>query len=154
MEALTKTPATVLGVYDKVGSIDAGKLANFLVTNGPIFNDKDGYPYQLGAGYQIHRKRRCWQLRRHLYFSSKHSFRYREIYTRCKKSGTSVTMFGKDTLNAKLNFDGKQVKLSYAPHDTPSAPNSGSCLKVLQDPVVLIVVVAHGSRTAPASNRS
>jgi len=34
-EALTKTPATLLGIYDKVGSLDAGKLANFLITTGP-----------------------------------------------------------------------------------------------------------------------
>ncbi|MBC7651395.1 MAG: amidohydrolase family protein, partial [Deinococcales bacterium] len=31
MEAVTKTPATLLGVYDKVGSLEAGKLANFLI---------------------------------------------------------------------------------------------------------------------------
>ncbi len=39
-EALTKTPATLLGIYDKVGSLDAGKLANFLITSGPVFNEK------------------------------------------------------------------------------------------------------------------
>ena len=40
LEALTKTPATLIGVYDKVGSIDPGKLANFLITSGPIFDEK------------------------------------------------------------------------------------------------------------------
>ena len=39
-EALTKTPAMLCGVYDNVGSLDAGKLANFLITTGPIFNEK------------------------------------------------------------------------------------------------------------------
>ena len=39
MDALTKTPATLIGVYDKVGSIDAGKLANFIITTGPVFED-------------------------------------------------------------------------------------------------------------------
>jgi len=39
-EALTKSPATLLGIYDKVGSIETGKLANFLISNGPIFNEK------------------------------------------------------------------------------------------------------------------
>src|SRR5215203_6987101 len=38
--ALTKTPASVLGVYDQVGSLDAGKLANFVITSGPIFNER------------------------------------------------------------------------------------------------------------------
>ena len=40
LNALTKTPATILGVYDQVGSLDAGKWANFLITSGPVFNEK------------------------------------------------------------------------------------------------------------------
>jgi len=39
LEALTKIPATLVGMYDKVGSLENGKLANFLITNGPIFKD-------------------------------------------------------------------------------------------------------------------
>jgi imidazolonepropionase-like amidohydrolase len=39
LEALTKAPATMIGVYDKVGSLDAGKLANFFITNAPFFKD-------------------------------------------------------------------------------------------------------------------
>jgi imidazolonepropionase-like amidohydrolase len=37
---LTSTPASLLGVSDLVGSLDAGKLANFVITNGPVFADK------------------------------------------------------------------------------------------------------------------
>ncbi|HUQ96951.1 MAG TPA: hypothetical protein VM010_04745, partial [Chitinophagaceae bacterium] len=37
LAALTKTPATVLDVYDLVGSLEAGKWANFLITSGPVF---------------------------------------------------------------------------------------------------------------------
>lgn len=40
LDALTKTPATMVGVYDKTGSIDAGKLANFIITDGPVFDEK------------------------------------------------------------------------------------------------------------------
>jgi adenine deaminase len=40
MDALTKTPATLLGVYDKVGSLEPGKLANFIITSGPVFSEK------------------------------------------------------------------------------------------------------------------
>ena len=40
LDALTSTPATILGVSDMVGSLDAGKLANFVITNGPVFADK------------------------------------------------------------------------------------------------------------------
>lgn len=37
LKALTATPAQLLGVYDQAGSLERGKWANFLVTNGPIF---------------------------------------------------------------------------------------------------------------------
>ena len=40
LEALTTTPASLLGVSSAVGSLEAGKWANFLITTGPIFADK------------------------------------------------------------------------------------------------------------------
>ncbi len=40
LEALTTIPATLLGIQNQVGSLDEGKLANLLITNGAIFNDK------------------------------------------------------------------------------------------------------------------
>jgi len=40
LEALTKIPATLIGVYEKVGSLEAGKLANFIITTGPVFDEK------------------------------------------------------------------------------------------------------------------
>lgn len=40
LEALTKAPASLLGIYDKVGSLDAGKLANFIITSGSVFSEK------------------------------------------------------------------------------------------------------------------
>jgi len=39
LDALTKVPATLIGAYDKVGSLDAGKLANFIIATGPVFDD-------------------------------------------------------------------------------------------------------------------
>ncbi|HEY4335058.1 MAG TPA: amidohydrolase family protein, partial [Puia sp.] len=39
LEALTSTPASLLGIYDKVGSLEPGKMANFLITTGPVFRD-------------------------------------------------------------------------------------------------------------------
>jgi imidazolonepropionase-like amidohydrolase len=40
LDALTKIPATLIGVYEKVGSLEAGKLANFIITTGPVFDEK------------------------------------------------------------------------------------------------------------------
>ncbi|MGB3548784.1 MAG: amidohydrolase family protein [Saprospiraceae bacterium] len=55
LRALTVTPATLLGVADRVGTLEKGKVANFLVTDGPLFDKKTvvhhnwvhGLPYVL-----------------------------------------------------------------------------------------------------------
>jgi hypothetical protein len=50
LEALTKNPATMLGIYNQVGSLEAGKLANFIVTNGSIFSEKTTI---IKTGYKV-----------------------------------------------------------------------------------------------------
>lgn len=37
LKALTFNPATFVQAYDQVGSLETGKVANFIITNGPIF---------------------------------------------------------------------------------------------------------------------
>ena len=122
-EALTKVPAQTLGIYDKVGSLDAGKLANFLVTNGPIFSEKTNilYNYVQGIKYNVKDDTNITGT----YNLTITTPAGEEKYTLDVKSNSSVTMWGKDTLNSKFSFDGKQVKLSYAPmarRQRPSMP--------------------------------
>ncbi len=120
MDALTKTPAMTLGVYDKVGSLDAGKLANFLVTNGPIFNEKSSilYNYIQGIKYGVKADDNIAGT----YSLTVNTPAGSEKYTLDIKSTSSVTMFAKDTLNSKFSFDGKQVKLAYAPMQRRQRP--------------------------------
>ncbi|MCW5906717.1 MAG: amidohydrolase family protein [Chitinophagales bacterium] len=40
LKALTYNPASFVNVYDKVGSLEAGKLANFFITSKPLFDEK------------------------------------------------------------------------------------------------------------------
>lgn len=112
LEALTKTPAVTLGVFDKVGSLDAGKLANFLVTNGPIFNEKTNilYNYVQGIKYNVKTDDNIAGT----YALTVNTDNGIEKYTLEVKSANSATLYGKDTLNNRFNFDGKQIKLSYA----------------------------------------
>ena len=123
MDALTKVPAQALGIYDKVGSLEAGKLANFLVTNGPIFSEKTNilYNYVQGIKYNVKDDTNIAGT----YNLTINTPAGEEKYTLDVKSNSSVTMWGKDTLNSKFSFDGKQVKLSYAPmarRQRPSMP--------------------------------
>ena len=112
MEALTKTPAQVLGIYDKVGSLEAGKLANFLVTTGPVFSEKTSilYNYVQGIKYSVKDDINIAGT----YNLTINTPAGKENYTLDVKSTSTLTMWGKDTLNSKFSFDGKQVKLSFA----------------------------------------
>lgn len=40
LRALTLSPAEIFGVADRLGSIDKGKIANLVVTEGDLFNEK------------------------------------------------------------------------------------------------------------------
>ncbi len=123
MEALTKTPATVLGVYDKVGSLEPGKLANFLITSGPIFHEKTSiyYNWVQGMKYSVKDDSNItgtWTL-------NVKSPTNTENYTLDVKSSSLVSMYSKDTMNSKFSFDGKIVKLSYAPIVRRQRPSGG-----------------------------
>jgi len=60
LDALTRTPATLAGVFDKVGSLDAGKLANFVITNGPIFKDSTSFYQNWVQGKKYELKQDGW----------------------------------------------------------------------------------------------
>jgi imidazolonepropionase-like amidohydrolase len=40
LRALTLTPAEIFGVADRMGSVEKGKIANLVVTDGDLFNEK------------------------------------------------------------------------------------------------------------------
>ena len=123
LDALTKNPAMTLGVYDKVGSLDAGKLANFLITNGPIFHEKTSilYNYVQGIKYGVKDDSNIAGT----YNITINTPAGEEKYTLDVKSTSSLSMYGKDTLNTKFSFDGKQIKLSYAPMPKRQRPAGG-----------------------------
>lgn len=124
LEALTKVPATLLGVYDKVGSLETGKVANFLITNGPIFDEKTVIidNWVQGIKYEVKDDVSAFAGTYNLVVNTPGG---RENYTLDVKSASSATLFAKDTLNARLSFDGKQVKLSYAPQTRRQRPEGG-----------------------------
>src|SRR4030095_5632034 len=45
LKDLTYTPATLLGIYDQAGSLEKGKLANFIICSDSIFSE-DNIIYQ------------------------------------------------------------------------------------------------------------
>ncbi len=67
LEALTKTPATLISAYDKVGSLDAGKLANFFIANSNIFKDSSSIFQNWVQGQKYTVKEEGWNDYRGVY---------------------------------------------------------------------------------------
>ncbi|MBS1577789.1 MAG: amidohydrolase family protein [Bacteroidetes bacterium] len=112
-EALTKTPAMLLGVYDKVGSIDEGKLANFLITNGPLFGEKTTILQNWVQGDEYDVKQDAWINIAGTYNLTLNAGGTSSGYTLEIKNASEANVIGKDTLKGKLNYDGNLVKLSF-----------------------------------------
>ena len=114
-DALTKTPATLLGVYDKVGSLDAGKLANFLITTGTLFNEKTTIIENWVQGEKYEVKEDAWNDIKGQYNLVINSANGNMNYILDVKNTSTADVIGKDTLTGKFNYDGKLIKLSFSP---------------------------------------
>lgn len=109
LEALTSSPAQILGIQDQVGSLDAGKLANFLITSGPIFQDKtqiiENWVQGLGYGIQVD----AWSN-----LSGKYAFQLgSEKYTLLVKPDMKASLIGVDTVQVDLSQKDQLVNLVF-----------------------------------------
>ena len=125
LEALTKNPATVLGVYDMVGSIDAGKIANFIITSGPVFAEKTIIYQNWIQGEKYAVKEELWIDARGSYDLLVNSQGGIKNYTIDVKNNSTANVIGKDTVTGRFSFDGKQVKLNF-----PEAKGSRNNLRL------------------------
>jgi imidazolonepropionase-like amidohydrolase len=53
LKALTLNAATIAGAADRVGSIERGKIANLIVTDGDLFEEKTAIKYVFVAGRSV-----------------------------------------------------------------------------------------------------
>ena len=113
LEALTKNPAQQVGVFDQVGSLEAGKLANFLITTESIFNSNakiienwiQGNKYEVNAAE--------WNNFAGKYNLTINSAGTKTVYTVEIKKDLSANIIGTDTLAAKIAVNESLVKISF-----------------------------------------
>lgn len=115
LTALTRTPATVLGVYDQVGSLEEGKVANFLITSGPIFSPATTIYQNWVQGSKYTVKDDSWKDPKGTYKVVLNTPSGPVNYTLDFKSNTSASLIGKDTITSKFYYDGRQVRINVAP---------------------------------------
>lgn len=110
LDALTKTPATLLGMYDKIGSLDNGKIANFIITSGPVFEEKTMLLQNWTQGFKNSIKEDGWYDAKGAYtFTASNG----KTFSIDLKEAAVASFINKDTLTGKYSFDGKLVKMSY-----------------------------------------
>ncbi|MFI5185970.1 MAG: amidohydrolase family protein [Chitinophagales bacterium] len=122
-DALTKIPATWLGVYDKVGSLDEGKLANFLITTGPLFNEKTVIVENWIQGNKYEVKEDAWTNVAGIYDLVLNTNGGPVNYKLDVISSTSANVIAKDTITGKFSYDGKLITLSFS--TSPSKKSQG-----------------------------
>ncbi len=116
LNALTKTPAQVLGVSHLVGSLDAGKVANFLITTGSIFQEKTSILQNWVQGQKYTVKEDSWNDPRGRYKIVMNTSSGPVNYTLDFKSNNSANLItGRDTITSKFYFDGRNVRINVAP---------------------------------------
>lgn len=114
-DALTKEPATLLGIYDKVGSLESGKLANFLITTGPVFGEKTTFLQNWVQGIRYDVKNEDWYTVAGNYtLTIKDASGSSKAYSLAVKSTSSASITGTDSLPTKFTFNGKLISLSFS----------------------------------------
>jgi imidazolonepropionase-like amidohydrolase len=115
LNALTKTPASVLGIYDQVGSLEVGKWANFLITSGSVFNEKTTILQNWIQGLKYTVKEDAWNDPKGIYKLVLNTSAGPVNYTLDFKSNNSASILASDTITTKFTYDGRQVKINFAP---------------------------------------
>ncbi len=113
LEALTKTPATQIGVYDQVGSLETGKWANFIITTEPVFasNAKIIENWVQGKKYEVNESE--WSSFAGKYKVTISNAGVTTDYSLEIKKDLSANIIGVDTLMAKVTVNDALVKLSF-----------------------------------------
>jgi imidazolonepropionase-like amidohydrolase len=114
LDALTRAPATLAGIYDKVGSLEVGKLANFIITSGTLFAEKTNILQNWVQGEKYGVKENTWYELRGSYtlLVDKASYTLQVKGEPGKPTASVIT--GTDTLKTELSINDKLVKLSFA----------------------------------------
>lgn len=115
LNALTKVPAELLGVSNMVGSLDAGKVANFLITSGPIFNEKTTIFQNWVQGEKYGVKDDVFNEMRGKYRVVLNTPTPIQYTLDFKTPSSAVTFRDRDTVTSRFYYDGRNVRINVAP---------------------------------------
>jgi imidazolonepropionase-like amidohydrolase len=114
LEALTKNPATLLNIYNETGSIETGKWASFIITDGPVFAEKTNLLQNWIQGEKYIIKEDAEKDIKGSYRVQLSSASGNASYTLIVKGNNAADVIAKDTVTAKFSYDGKMVKINFS----------------------------------------
>ena len=113
LDALTKNPARLLNMYNETGSIEVGKLANFIITSGAVFADKTIILQNWIQGEKNIVKDDVSNSTRGRYTVKITSPTTNKSFTLEVKDNAVADIISVDTISTKYNNDGKLVKINF-----------------------------------------
>ncbi len=108
LEALTTAPAKSLGVSSMIGTLEEGKIANFIIATGNVFNEKTVILENWIQGTKYAIKPERWTEASGSYALNVKGPQGSKSYTLQVKSNTSANVISTDTLSARITVDGKE----------------------------------------------
>lgn len=114
LEALTKTPATLLGMYDQVGSLAPGKWANFIIVSDSLFSSQSSIleNWVQGERYAVNGKNSKEQ--KGVYALKVISGAAVQQYSLVVKSNSLATVMDSTALTTKFSADESLISVSFS----------------------------------------
>jgi imidazolonepropionase-like amidohydrolase len=114
LEALTLTPARLLKADDQLGSLDAGKLANFLIASGNIFSENTVIYQNWVQGKKYSIKDDNWKDVRGTYtLTVTPGNASYTVLVKGTTTGPVLSLLQQDTLTGSLSMTGELVKVTF-----------------------------------------
>lgn len=116
LKALTETPAKVLNAYDLTGSLEKGKLANFIITDQPVFKSKAHIlqNWIQGSKYEINETAGMPVSGTYILVIQPEQGSESEFTLEVTSSG-SAKITKPDKLDTKFSYNGKLVEIAFSP---------------------------------------
>ncbi len=145
LDALTQRPANLVGVYNQVGSLEAGKIANILITTGKIFDEKTKIVENWVSGVSYPINRESWINNEGQYNVTVNFPGRTENLTLVVKPGNTATLMkGADTLNSSFSISNQMVTIGYAAKPASRRPGAAAGRATLPPTAIRLSGVSNG----------
>ena len=115
LEALTTSPAKMIGMSDQLGTLATGKIANFIITGGPVFQEKTAILQNWIQGVRYDVRNENWTDAAGKYLLTLQYPQAKKSFSLDVLGNNNAQILAGDTIKTKFSFDGKQIQVSFPP---------------------------------------